>query len=194
MGGDGQALAVLFQARPPLVDALTTLSGKISTHTDGKAYVRILVSDAIAKGLNRLKLERVVIQGHPVDAPASLAERTDSPLLNLKLGYSVADIMRETNHRLNRKAGRLGRQPGRRILGHVAEVKSAVLRDCGDGFRPQDRLFRGALNEAEALVWQTPYPGLLFPVLAQEKAQAVRDWLARQQDIRRKSLGIWFAE
>ena len=163
MGGDGQALAVLFQAQPPLVDALTTLSGKISTHTDGKAYVRILVSDAIAKGLNRLKLERVVIQGHPVDAPASLAERTDSPLLNLKLGYSVADIMRETNHRLNRKAGRLGRQPGRRILGHVAKVKSAVLRDCGDGFRPQDRLFRGALNETEALVWQTPYPGLLFP-------------------------------
>jgi two-component system chemotaxis response regulator CheB len=64
IGSDSQALDVLFQAKPPLVDALGTLSGKITTHTDGKAYDRILVSDAIAKGLNRLKLERVVIQQH----------------------------------------------------------------------------------------------------------------------------------
>jgi hypothetical protein len=64
VGSDDQALAVLFQAKPPMVDALSTLSGKISTHTDGKAYDRILVSEAIAKGLNRLKLERVVIQPH----------------------------------------------------------------------------------------------------------------------------------
>jgi hypothetical protein len=47
-----------------MVDALSTLSGRISTHTDGKAYDRILVSEAISKGLNRLKLERVVIQPH----------------------------------------------------------------------------------------------------------------------------------
>ena len=64
VGSDGQALAVLFQARPPMVDALSTLSGKVSTHTDGKAYDRILVSNAIAKGLNRLELDRVVIQQH----------------------------------------------------------------------------------------------------------------------------------
>jgi endonuclease/exonuclease/phosphatase family metal-dependent hydrolase len=64
VGSDSQALDVLFQAKPPLVDALGTLSGKVTTHTDGKAYDRILVSDAIAKGLNRLKLERVIIQPH----------------------------------------------------------------------------------------------------------------------------------
>ena len=28
--------------KPPLVDALSTLSGKVSTHTNGKAYDRIL--------------------------------------------------------------------------------------------------------------------------------------------------------
>lgn len=55
---------MLFQAELPMEDALSTLSGKISTHTDGKAYDRILVSDAIARGLNRLKLGRVVIQPH----------------------------------------------------------------------------------------------------------------------------------
>ena len=64
VGSDSQALDVLFQAKPPLVGTLSTLSGKISTHAAGKAYDRILVSDAIAKGLNRLKLERVVIQPH----------------------------------------------------------------------------------------------------------------------------------
>jgi hypothetical protein len=111
-----------------------------------------------------------------------------------ELGYSVADIMMKTDHRLNPKASRPGRQPGRRTLGHLAEVKSALLREYGDGLRPHERLFRGAFVEAEALAWQTPYPGLLFPVLAQEKAQAVRNWLARQQGIRRNSPGIWFAE
>lgn len=50
-----------------MVDALSTLSGKISTHTDGKAYDRILVSDAVVKGLNRLKLARVVTQQHRHD-------------------------------------------------------------------------------------------------------------------------------
>jgi hypothetical protein len=64
IGSDGQTLAVLFQAKPPLVDSLSILNGKISTHTDGKAYDRIFVSDAIANGLNGLKLDRVVIQQH----------------------------------------------------------------------------------------------------------------------------------
>ena len=47
-----------------MVDTLTTLSGKVSTHTDGKTDDRIFVSDAIAKGSNHLKLERVAIQSH----------------------------------------------------------------------------------------------------------------------------------
>ena len=64
VGSNGQALSVLFQAKPPMVDALSTLSGKISTHTDGKAYDRILVSEAVARGLNRLKLDSVAIQPH----------------------------------------------------------------------------------------------------------------------------------
>jgi hypothetical protein len=64
VGSDEQALAVLFQAKPPMMDALSSLGGKISTHTDGKAYDRILVSTAMAKGLNGLKLESVSIQSH----------------------------------------------------------------------------------------------------------------------------------
>ncbi|MCX6930785.1 MAG: hypothetical protein NT154_47420 [Verrucomicrobia bacterium] len=50
----------------PHRSAVTYASTSSTTppYTDGKAYDRILASDAIAKGLNRLKLERVVIQPH----------------------------------------------------------------------------------------------------------------------------------
>jgi hypothetical protein len=47
-----------------MVDALSTLTGKIRTHTDGKAYDRIIVSDAMSKGLSGLKLDSVQIQEH----------------------------------------------------------------------------------------------------------------------------------
>lgn len=52
-----------------------------------------------------------------------------------------------------------------------------------------DRIFRLALNEAEALAWQTGYPHLLFPVLATEKIQAATDWSARQKLLRQKKSG-----
>jgi len=47
-----------------MADVFTAHSGRVSTHTDGKAYDRIIVSDAVAKGLNRLRLEGVVVQQH----------------------------------------------------------------------------------------------------------------------------------
>jgi endonuclease/exonuclease/phosphatase family metal-dependent hydrolase len=64
VGSPEQSLAVIFQSKPPMVDALSTLSGKIRTHTDGKAYDRIIISDAMAKGLSGLKLDSVHIQEH----------------------------------------------------------------------------------------------------------------------------------
>ncbi len=47
-----------------MVDALSTLSGKIRTHTDGKAYDRIILSDALVNGLAGLKWAAVQIQEH----------------------------------------------------------------------------------------------------------------------------------
>jgi exonuclease III len=64
VGSGEQALAVLFEAKPPMVDPFTSLKGPVETHPDGKAYDRILVSEAIAKGLNRVSLERVVVSPH----------------------------------------------------------------------------------------------------------------------------------
>lgn len=64
VGSADQALAVLFQTKPPMFDALNTVDGKAATHADGKAYDRIIVSDAIFKGAAKLKLDTVAIQSH----------------------------------------------------------------------------------------------------------------------------------
>jgi hypothetical protein len=49
----------------------------------------------------------------------------------------------------------------------------------------REHLLRLAVNEAEALAWQTDYPHLIFPTLAVEKVQAVTAWDAQQQALRR---------
>jgi hypothetical protein len=43
-------------------------------------------------------------------------------------------------------------------------------------FELPERLFRVALNEAEALAWETEYPQLVFPALAEEKIGAIAAW------------------
>jgi len=50
----------------------------------------------------------------------------------------------------------------------------------------QRKLVELALNEAEALAWQTPFPQLVFPTLAEEKATALANWRARQDALRRR--------
>ena len=50
------------------------------------------------------------------------------------------------------------------------------------------RLFQLALNEAEALAWQTEFPELVFPTLAQEKARKVAAWLEHQTCIQEPGL------
>lgn len=63
-GNGKQALSVLFQARPPLVDTLASFAGKPQTHANGNAYDRILISDALAQGHSRLKFQTLVIGTH----------------------------------------------------------------------------------------------------------------------------------
>ena len=47
---------------------------------------------------------------------------------------------------------------------------------AGHQFDLPERLFRVALNEAEALAWETEYPQLVFPSLAEEKIEAISAW------------------
>jgi hypothetical protein len=72
----------------------------------------------------------------------------------------------------------------------LQELKNRLLHEFGGKLRAYDQLLRSAVNEAEALAWQTPYPHLLFPVLAQEKAAAVENWARRQQKIRQATLRL----
>jgi len=72
----------------------------------------------------------------------------------------------------------------RKLMAQLDQIKNAILVDFRGMFGEQDHMLRLALNEAEALAWQTDYPHLVFPTLAMEKAQGLAAWNARQRAIR----------
>jgi hypothetical protein len=71
------------------------------------------------------------------------------------------------------------------FLGPLEEVKGSLWRDFGGTSEAQRHLLRLTLNEAEALAWQTPFPDLLFPLLAEEKARALEQWTTHQRAVQR---------
>jgi hypothetical protein len=82
----------------------------------------------------------------------------------------------------------------RELAVQVASIKRGLAREFGTAIGGNGNLLTTALNEAEALAWQTPYPHLLFPVLAEEKASAVNRWAARQRSVQRASRAISLVE
>jgi len=74
-----------------------------------------------------------------------------------------------------------------KILAQISAAKAAIFAESHQVLLAQERLLRLALNEAEAVAWQTLYPQLVFPALAREKVAAVVTWEARQQTVRRAS-------
>ena len=81
-----------------------------------------------------------------------------------------------------------------KILAQIAKVKEAVLAESRDSLKAQERLLHLALNEAEALAWESRYPQLFFPDLATEKIRAVTVWNNRQGSMRRMGKIISLAE
>ena len=69
----------------------------------------------------------------------------------------------------------------RKLNAQVAEVKQSILREFEVGPFGDGEMIQVAVNEAEALAWQTPYPHLFFTTLAREKATAATQWAARQR-------------
>jgi hypothetical protein len=51
-------------------------------------------------------------------------------------------------------------------------------------------LIRQIVTEAEALAATTPFPALLLPALAEEKAQKAAKWSVRQQAIRNQTFTL----
>ena len=72
-----------------------------------------------------------------------------------------------------------------KLIAQIKETKDRILAEFQERYETHEQLLRLALNEAEALAWQTAYPQLVFPDLAVEKAQAVAAWSSHQRSIRR---------
>ena len=73
-----------------------------------------------------------------------------------------------------------------KVLRRLAAVKVRVEREFGQGMSGYEPLLKAAINEAEAVAWQTPYPHLFFPALAEEKAAAARQWTSHQRAIQER--------
>ena len=73
---------------------------------------------------------------------------------------------------------------GQKILAQIAAAKDAIQGRFSDLVSDHRRVLNLALNEAEALAWETEHPQLVFQDLAEEKAQGVVNWIAHQRAIR----------
>ena len=69
----------------------------------------------------------------------------------------------------------------RGILARISKTREAIFAEARDKLNVQERMLRLALNEAEALAWQTLYPHLVFPALAAEKVQGIAAWNHHQR-------------
>jgi hypothetical protein len=75
-------------------------------------------------------------------------------------------------------------QSCRKLVAGIEQVKGKITAEFREIVESNQKSFQLALNEAEALAWQTDYPQLVFPSLAVEKIQAVAAWQTRQQTLR----------
>jgi hypothetical protein len=75
-----------------------------------------------------------------------------------------------------------------KLLAQLHKAKTAIADEFS--FQTPQRLLRLALNEAEALSWQTGFPQLVFPTLAREKAQALVDWHLRQVSLQQGEIAF----
>jgi hypothetical protein len=87
----------------------------------------------------------------------------------------------------------LPRPSRRRADAELEKLKHRLLREQLDeaGDVALAPALRRAANEATALVWLTPCPLLLLPLLFEEKAEAAKRQAALQAEIRRRSQMLW---
>lgn len=84
---------------------------------------------------------------------------------------------------LGGKFARACSDSSRRLLAQIENTKNAIFAEFLAAREAGDQLLRLALNEAEAVAWQTDFPHLVFPALAREKAEAAIAWQRRQDSI-----------
>lgn len=74
------------------------------------------------------------------------------------------------------------------LLQKLEQVKTNIAAEFSAHLQEHKPMLQLALNEAESLAFQTPYPHLVFPTLAREKAQALLRWASRQQRLQARQL------
>src|SRR5208282_6627659 len=79
-------------------------------------------------------------------------------------------------------------QSCKKLLAGIEQTKKRIAAEFREIVESNQKSFQLALNEAEALAWQTDYPQLFFPALAVEKVQAVAAWQTRQQSVQQPRL------
>jgi len=70
-----------------------------------------------------------------------------------------------------------------KVVAQIRAAKDAILAESREMLGVQEQVLKLALNEAEALAWQTLYPHLVFPELATEKIQAIAGWNRHQRSV-----------
>jgi hypothetical protein len=80
-----------------------------------------------------------------------------------------------------------------RLVNQIAWTKINLVSEFKKTLGVQERVIQLAVNEAEALAWETDYPHLVFPSLALEKINGAAVWQQRQQLIRRPNAVYAFA-
>src|SRR2546430_1187660 len=75
----------------------------------------------------------------------------------------------------------------RKLVAQIQNAKDQIIAEYSVTLGAHEHLLRLALNEAEALAWETEFPQLIFPTLAVEKADEVAAWHTRQRAIERGS-------
>jgi hypothetical protein len=76
----------------------------------------------------------------------------------------------------------------------IGTAKDSIRSEFREKFSVSEHLLDLALNEAEALAWETGFPYLFFPTLAREKLQALDAWSMRQKSLRHTKWERHFAE
>jgi hypothetical protein len=75
-------------------------------------------------------------------------------------------------------------QSCKQLLAGIEQTKRRIAAEFREIVESNQKAFQLALNEAEALAWQTEFPQLFFPTLAMEKVQAVATRRTRRQILR----------
>jgi len=94
---------------------------------------------------------------------------------------------KQTTKGIGSRFGNLCLRSCQKIIAQIRNAKDAIFAESREILNAPERMLRLALDEAEALAWQTAYPHLVFAALATEKVQGVAAWSRHQQSVQQTS-------